>query len=135
MTEQRHANLGIHPVHAAGEHDPHEHVQRRAIAHRMRTIAIVVAVLLAAGAARTLVSRGANARELQAAVAEQSVVYVKTTLPRPAGAGQAPIAARATGYVKRWTKDIGSHVEKGELLAEIEAPEIDEQVRQATATR
>jgi len=148
MTEQRHAGLGIHPIHAEGEHDPHEQLRRRAIARRMRTIAIVVAVVLAAGAARTLVSRGANARELQAAVAQQSAVYVKTTLPRAAGAGQAialpgtlqgavqaPIAARATGYVKRWTKDIGSRVEKGELLAEIEAPEIDEQVRQATATR
>jgi RND family efflux transporter MFP subunit len=148
MTEQRHAGLGIHPVHAEGDHDPHEQLRRSAIARRMRTLAIVVAVVLAAGAARTLVSRNADAKELRAAVAEQSTLYVKTTAPRPAGTGQtialpgtlqgavqAPIAARASGYVKRWTKDIGSHVEKGELLAEIEAPELDEQVRQATAAR
>src|SRR6185436_14286039 len=51
------------------------------------------------------------------------------------GAVQAPIAARASGYIKRWTKDIGSRVQKGELLAEIEAPELDEQVRQAVARR
>jgi RND family efflux transporter MFP subunit len=148
MTEQRHAGLGIHATHPEGDHDPHERLRRSAIARRMRTIAIVVAVVLAAGAARTLISRNADAKELRAAVAEQSALYVKTTSPKPAGTGQAialpgtlqgavqaPIAARASGYVKRWTKDIGSHVEKGELLAEIEAPELDEQVRQATAAR
>ena len=41
---------------------------------------------------------------------------------------QAPIAARASGYLKRWNKDIGSRVTKGELLAEIETPEIDQQL-------
>ena len=68
--------------------------------------------------------------------------------PAPAGAArrwrcparcrasqQAPIAARASGYLKRWTKDIGSRVEKGELLAEIETPEIDQQLSQAIAAR
>ena len=45
------------------------------------------------------------------------------------------MAARSAGYVKRWTKDIGSHVEKGELLAEIESPEIDQQLSQAQAAR
>ena len=47
------------------------------------------------------------------------------------GFAQSPIAARATGYLKRWTKDIGSRVAKGELLAEIETPEIDQQLSQA----
>ena len=48
---------------------------------------------------------------------------------------QSPIAARASGYLKRWTKDIGSRVAKGELLAEIDAPEIDQQLSQAIAAR
>jgi RND family efflux transporter MFP subunit len=48
---------------------------------------------------------------------------------------QAPVAARAAGYVKRWTRDIGSRVLKGELLAELEAPELDQQVAQARAAR
>ncbi|BDG05586.1 efflux RND transporter periplasmic adaptor subunit [Anaeromyxobacter oryzae] len=43
----------------------------------------------------------------------------------------APIYARTSGYLKRWHFDIGSHVRAGELLAEIEAPEVDEQLRQA----
>ena len=45
----------------------------------------------------------------------------------------APIYARTTGYVKAWYHDIGSHVRKGELLAVIETPELDQQVAQAKA--
>jgi RND family efflux transporter MFP subunit len=45
----------------------------------------------------------------------------------------APIYARTTGYVKAWYHDIGSHVSKGELLAVIETPELDQQLAQAKA--
>jgi RND family efflux transporter MFP subunit len=45
----------------------------------------------------------------------------------------APIYARTTGYVKAWYKDIGAHVRKGELLAVIETPELDQQLAQAKA--
>ncbi len=45
----------------------------------------------------------------------------------------APIYARTTGYVKGWYHDIGSHVSKGELLAIIETPELDQQLAQAKA--
>lgn len=45
----------------------------------------------------------------------------------------APIFARTNGYLKRWTTDIGTKVKKGQLLAEIDAPEINDQLRQARA--
>lgn len=45
----------------------------------------------------------------------------------------APIYARTTGYVKSWTHDIGSHVHKGDLLAVIETPELDQELAQAKA--
>jgi RND family efflux transporter MFP subunit len=48
---------------------------------------------------------------------------------------QAPVSARAGGYLRRWTRDIGSRVAKGELLAEIETPELDQQLSQAIAAR
>jgi RND family efflux transporter MFP subunit len=45
----------------------------------------------------------------------------------------APIYARTTGYVKAWYHDIGAHVRKGDLLAVIETPELDQQLDQARA--
>jgi RND family efflux transporter MFP subunit len=42
-----------------------------------------------------------------------------------------PVYARANGYVKRWYVDIGAHVKQGQLLAEIESPEVDQQLQQA----
>ncbi|HEX3375912.1 MAG TPA: efflux RND transporter periplasmic adaptor subunit [Candidatus Acidoferrales bacterium] len=46
---------------------------------------------------------------------------------------ESPIYARTNGYLKKWYKDIGSHVEKGEILAEIDTPEIDQQLAQSRA--
>jgi len=145
MTEQRHAGLGIHA--AAGD-DEHHHLQRRKVVRGLKIVTIAVLVRLGVGAARTVLSRAANGKDLDAGVAEHTAIYVKTALPQAAGAGrtvalpgtlqgavQAPIAARAAGYVKSWNKDIGSRVEKGDVLAELEAPELDQQVSQAKAVR
>jgi RND family efflux transporter MFP subunit len=46
---------------------------------------------------------------------------------------ESPIYARTTGYLKKWYHDIGSHVQQGELLADIETPEVDQQLSQARA--
>src|SRR6266481_94302 len=43
----------------------------------------------------------------------------------------APIYARTTGYLKSWHADIGTHVKTGQLLAEIDTPEVDQQLQQA----
>ena len=120
----------------------------RKVLRRARVLMLVMLVLLAAGAGRTMLSRISNANALEAGTAERAKVYVKTALPKSDAAGQtvslpgtlqgyvqSPIAARASGYLKRWTHDIGSRVAKGALLAEIEAPEIDQQLSQAIAVR
>jgi RND family efflux transporter MFP subunit len=148
MTEQRHSALGVHPIDGGEADDSAQLLKRRQIARRTKIAAALVLVLLALGAGRTVFSRMANARALEANSAEHAVQYVKTTLPKTADTGralalpgtlqgfvQSPIAARASGYLKRWTKDIGAKVEKGELLAEIETPEIDQQLTQAIAAR
>jgi RND family efflux transporter MFP subunit len=145
MTEQRHAALGLHPI---AVDDGEELLKRRQIIRRTKIAAVLLLVLLGLGAGRTVLSRMANARELQASTGEQAKQYVKTTQAKRGGAGQtlalpgtlqgfvqSPIAARSAGYLKRWTKDIGSKVAKGELLAEIETPEIDQQLSQAIAAR
>ncbi len=120
----------------------------RKIIRRARLTMIVVLVLLAVGAGRTVMSRMSNSRALESGTSERAKIYVKTTQPKSDPVGQtlvlpgtlqgfvqSPIAARASGYLKRWTKDIGSRVQKGELLAEIETPEIDQQLSQAIAAR
>ena len=48
---------------------------------------------------------------------------------------ESPIYARTNGYLLRWYKDIGSRVTKGELLADIDTPEVDQELMQARATR
>jgi RND family efflux transporter MFP subunit len=45
-----------------------------------------------------------------------------------------PIYARTNGYLKQWYVDIGAHVKQGQLLAVIEAPEVDQQVEQSLST-
>jgi RND family efflux transporter MFP subunit len=144
MTEQRHAVLALHAVDA----DPHELLTRRQILRATRIAALVVLLLLGIGAAHTVFVRIANAGALAAEATGNARQYVKTgqakrggaqqTLSLPGtltGQQQSPISARASGYLKRWTRDIGSVVRKGELLAEIETPEIDQQLGQALAAR
>jgi len=46
---------------------------------------------------------------------------------------ESPIYARTNGYLKKWYRDMGSRVSKGELLADIDAPEVDQQLGQARA--
>jgi RND family efflux transporter MFP subunit len=148
MTDQRHAALGIHPIAADEDGGADNLPRRRQIVRSTRIAVLLVLALLAIGAARTVYVRVANARALEAGTAERATQYVKTALPQTAGSGQtlalpgtlqgftqSPISARASGYLKRWTRDIGSRVEKGELLAEIETPEIDQQLSQAVAAR
>jgi RND family efflux transporter MFP subunit len=145
MSQERHSQLGIHPV-VAGETG--ELLKRQQVVRRTKIVMAVLLLLLAAGAARTMISRAANAHALESGTAERAKQYVRTapaktidvgqTLALPGtlqGFVQSPIAARAGGYLKRWYKDIGSRVEKGELLAELDTPETDQQLSQAMAAR
>lgn len=145
MSEERHASLGIHPIETP---DAGELQKRGQVARRAKILAVIVLILLALGAARTVISRMSNSRVLEEGTAQRAKQYVKVATPRSGDAGQtlslpgtlqgfvqSPIAARSSGYLRRWYKDIGSRVEKGELLAEIETPEIDQQLSQAIAAR
>ncbi|MEH2411648.1 efflux RND transporter periplasmic adaptor subunit [Nostoc sp.] len=85
--------------------------------------------------------------ELKAAVKEASTLTsVNIITPRRAAAttnlelpgsvvalNQTTIYARSTGYLRRWYADIGDRVQAGQLLAEIDSPDIDQQVLQAKA--
>lgn len=138
----------VHPPHHVVTVDPIEQVDRGRAMRRARWVVIVVAVLLALGAARTLVSRYYNAHALERQVSAQTSRYVNTTAPKPAntsrdltlpgtlqGFVESPIYARTNGYVLRWFKDIGAHVDKGEALALLDTPEVDQELNQAQAAR
>lgn len=73
-------------------------------------------------------------------------VYVQVVHPAPTppytdlelpgttqGYHETPIWARVSGYIKKWYVDIGAHVKEGDLLCEIEAPEVDQQVENSRA--
>src|ERR1700722_14166736 len=64
-----------------------------------------------------------------AGAAAQQIVLPGTTLPF----NDTPIYARTNGYLKRWYVDIGTRVQAGQLLAEIDTPEVDQQLDQARA--
>lgn len=92
-----------------------------------------------------LVSRDSQADQLEQIAQRKRVATVALVVPgvvSPASLqlpgrieawSRAPLYARVSGYLKRWDKDIGSSVKAGQLLAEIDAPELDQQLRQARA--
>ncbi|MEH2146798.1 efflux RND transporter periplasmic adaptor subunit [Nostoc sp.] len=109
--------------------------------------AVIGAVFFASLLAIGILPRLNQKSELQAAVKEASTVpSVNVITPRRAtGAtkvelpgnvvalNQTTIYARSTGYLRRWYADIGDRVRAGQLLAEIDSPDTDQQVLQAKA--
>jgi RND family efflux transporter MFP subunit len=101
---------------------------------------VVVAALLISGISTRVKARTALDRETaQAALPAVSVVSPKRTAPAdeiilPGNVQpyiSSPIYARTNGYLRKWYFDIGAHVKKGQLLAVIETPEVDQQLQQA----
>jgi RND family efflux transporter MFP subunit len=104
--------------------------------------ALVVAAGVVAGG---LVTRHSQATQLKAGadaravptvslVASKDVADAPLELPARVEAwSRAPIYARVSGYVGRWNVDIGAHVKAGQVLAEIETPDLDQDLRQAQA--
>jgi RND family efflux transporter MFP subunit len=119
-----------------------------AVLKRAKFLVGGILVLLLIGAIVVLVLRSYQARALELSTVLHAKQYVTTILPKAAGDGQpitlpgtllgvieSTVYARSNGYVVRWLKDIGASVKKGELLAEITAPEIDQELSQAVSAR
>src|SRR6266849_7565974 len=111
-----------------------------------------ILVAAAAFAALTLLiysgihSRAAAESQLKQRTEEAAIPSVAVVFPREGAPTQelvlpgntqafsdALIYARTSGYLKRWYFDIGAHVQRGQLLAQIETPEVDQQLQQAQA--
>jgi RND family efflux transporter MFP subunit len=103
-------------------------------------VVVVVAALLASG----IWSRVKARTKLKAETAQVALTAVSVVTPEPTAPTQeiilpgnvqpfitSPIYARTNGYLKSWFVDIGARVKKGQLLAVIETPEVDQQLQQA----
>lgn len=115
--------------------------------HRLRIVMVLVLLLLLGG----VLSLGRRISERKALAAETeklaltTVAVVKPSaepgsdelvLPAQLQAYvESPIYSRTNGYLMHWYKDMGSHVKKGDLLADIDTPEVDQELSQAKAAR
>lgn len=113
---------------------------------RVRRYLLIVAGVAVVLAAWGILSRLYARVLLERAAADAAIVTVATAHPsRGPGSDilvlpgtvqafyEAPIYARTNGYLRAWYTDIGTSVKKGQLLAEIDTPEVDQQLRQAEA--
>ncbi len=131
-------------------HNSNEHESAPAQAAIPGRIAIIGLVILAlvtgAIAAVGILSRIHNNRVLAETTQQLAAPTVIALQPKPGAPiteftlpgnvtafTDSPIYARTSGYLTRWYYDIGAHVTKGALLAEIATPELDQQLRQAEA--
>ena len=123
----------------------------RSSPRRAMSLWLVLTLLVAFGAIGWFVYKGITARvsaekALVTETHDAAVLSVSVTHPKIASAAQelvlpgntqplidSPVYARTNGYLRKWYFDIGSHVKAGQLLAEIETPEIDHQLQQARA--
>jgi membrane fusion protein, multidrug efflux system len=121
---------------------------RQAGAGRLLTAAILVLLALVAGGVFRMLQRRTEFKALAKETEEMAVPTVAVihpvveatqedlALPGTMQANvESPIYARTNGYLKRWYHDIGTRVKQGELLAEIDTPEVDQDLAQAQAMR
>ena len=117
---------------------PHKSALRRWVA--LAVVSLAVAAVLAYGMwSRVRASKKLGAETSQLAVTKVSVVSPKQTAPAqeiilPGNVQpfiSSPIYARTNGYLKNWYVDIGARVKQGQLLAVIDAPEVDQQLAQS----
>jgi RND family efflux transporter MFP subunit len=119
---------------------------RHPLAHRLRLLGLAFVVVAIGLVAFGLVSRAAQDSRLRELAAEQAVPTVAVLAPsavanhavlelpgRLEAYIRAPIYARVPGYLKSWKYDIGSRVKAGDVLAEIDTPDLDQQLIQARA--
>jgi RND family efflux transporter MFP subunit len=108
--------------------------------------AAVVAVVIAAVVIFGIMARRGSEQTLVKETAASAIPSVNVVYPAPStlssevalpGNTQAftdtPIYSRTNGYLKSWYFDIGTHVRKGQLMAQIETPEVDQQLQVAQA--
>jgi RND family efflux transporter MFP subunit len=146
MTEKTHSSLAIP---ARETQDGHALPPRHREWRRAKIAVVIVLILLAIGALRTVVANIMQSRSVAQTTQQNAKQYVDVVTPKQTdgsagvtvlpgtlrGYVESPIFARATGYLLHWYADIGARVQEGQLLAELDTPEIDQELAQAVAQR
>jgi len=112
----------------------------------LRRFGLIAAIAAVAIAVFGILDRRGHEAEVRKWTQEQAIPTVAVITPQPGAAVQrlvlpgtaqawyeAPIYARVNGYLKAWHFDYGAHVKKGDVLAEIETPDLDAQLSAAQA--
>ena len=136
------------PVVEARPAEPREPGPARTRSKGPRYLVLLIVLLLTAAAAVGVVIRLGERRALAEETEVLAVPSVVVIHPKVEPAQQelilpstleaftsSPIYARTNGYLARWYHDIGSSVRKGQLLADIDTPEVDQELMQAQAAR
>jgi RND family efflux transporter MFP subunit len=139
MAEQ--GTTGTHMPGTPGPASPASGSSRRGIWIALLALVVVAGVVIAGIVPRMRTTAALKTETNNLAVPTVSVIHPKRGAPQQEvvlpGNIQAftdsPIYARTNGYLKAWYTDIGAHVKKGQLLAEIDTPEVDQQLQQARA--
>jgi multidrug efflux system membrane fusion protein len=131
-----------------GEERERQQRQHQQIRKKGYLLAAVLAVIFIIAAGSGIITRLSDRRALAKeteTIAVPSVEVVHPTIEPPQSElvlpstlqafMESPIYARTNGYLSRWYWDIGSRVKKGDHLADIETPEIDQELMQARAAR
>ena len=113
---------------------------------KLWTVLLILGVVAAAVVVQGLLARNTDHQQLKVLADKQSVRTVNVITPAVSPASpsmdlpgrieafsRAPIYARISGYLKTWKADIGTPVKAGQLLAEIDTPDVDQQILQAKA--
>jgi len=114
---------------------------------RFKRLRLFLGAIGLIGVAIFLVSRMATTRRPQKVANETTPADVQVVFPQPPPASielqlpghtyayyEAPIYAQTSGYLKKWYFDIGAKVKAGDILGEIDTPEVDQELSQAQAT-
>ncbi len=141
LSENQHDNpQGQHPHSALADVPPPS-------PQRLRRVGIIVAIAAVLVAIAGIGIRWMHDRDVRQWTTARATPVVSVMTPGQGVSGQqttlpgnvqawyeTPLYARVSGYLKKWYEDYGAHVKKGQLLAEIDAPDLDAELAAAQAT-
>jgi RND family efflux transporter MFP subunit len=139
------------PTHAAGEQTAHDRYTPEVLRHPrprwLKPLGVAALAIAAVAVIAGVVTRSVASASLKTTAAAAAISTVDLIAPTADTAAEslvlpadveandmAAIHPRVSGYIRKWDVDIGAHVKTGQLLADIDTPDLDQQLAQAKAS-